>query len=85
MALPATALLTAQAASEGIVCQYATGASAMAEAPFLPGVFAYIAAHVPDRATAEDLTSEVFMRMIESIHRFAISKACSGPAIAARN
>ncbi len=37
MALPATVLLTAQAASEGTVCQYAAGASALAEAPFLPG------------------------------------------------
>ena len=34
---------------------------------FLPGVFAYIAARVPDRVTAEDLTSEVFLKMIEGI------------------
>jgi RNA polymerase sigma-70 factor (ECF subfamily) len=40
---------------------------------FLPGVFAYIAARVPDRTTAEDLTSEVFMRMIESIHHVRAS------------
>lgn len=34
---------------------------------FLPGVFGYIAARVPDRNTAEDLTSEVFLKMIEGI------------------
>ncbi len=28
---------------------------------FLAGVFGYIAARVPDRLTAEDLTSEVFL------------------------
>jgi RNA polymerase sigma-70 factor (ECF subfamily) len=36
---------------------------------FLPGVFAYMAARVPDRATAEDLTSEVFLKMVEGISR----------------
>lgn len=36
---------------------------------FLPGIFGYIAARVPDRATAEDLTSEVFLNMVESIRR----------------
>src|SRR5579885_2897185 len=36
---------------------------------FLPGIFGYIAARVPDRATAEDLTSEVFLSMVENIHR----------------
>jgi len=30
----------------------------------LPGVFAYSAARVPDRVTAEDLTSEVFLQMV---------------------
>ncbi len=34
---------------------------------FLPGVFGYIASRVPDRNTAEDLTSEVFLKMIEGI------------------
>jgi len=34
---------------------------------FLPGVFGYIATRVPDRLTAEDLTSEVFIKMIEGI------------------
>ncbi|HZR42209.1 MAG TPA: sigma-70 family RNA polymerase sigma factor, partial [Ktedonobacteraceae bacterium] len=34
---------------------------------FLPGVFSYIASRVPDRFTAEDLTSEVFLKMIEGI------------------
>lgn len=36
---------------------------------FLPGVFGYMAARVPDRSTAEDLTSEVFLKMVEGIHR----------------
>ena len=36
---------------------------------FLPGIFGYIAARVPDRATAEDLTSEVFIQMVEGIAR----------------
>jgi len=36
---------------------------------FLPGIFGYIAARVPDRSTAEDLTSDVFVQMVEGIHR----------------
>lgn len=36
---------------------------------YLPGVFGYIATRVPDRATAEDLTSEVFLKMVEGIAR----------------
>lgn len=35
---------------------------------FLPGIFGYIAIRVPDRATAEDLTSDVFLKMVEGIH-----------------
>jgi RNA polymerase sigma-70 factor (ECF subfamily) len=35
---------------------------------FLPGIFWYIAARVPDRSIAEDLTSEVFLEMVEGIH-----------------
>lgn len=34
---------------------------------FLSGIFGYIAARVPDRSTAEDLTSEVFLKMVEGI------------------
>jgi RNA polymerase sigma-70 factor (ECF subfamily) len=36
---------------------------------FLPGVYWYIAARVPDRGTAEDLTSEVFLEMVEGINK----------------
>ncbi|GHO95156.1 RNA polymerase sigma factor [Reticulibacter mediterranei] len=36
---------------------------------FLPGIFWYIAARVPDRSIAEDLTSEVFLEMVEGIHK----------------
>jgi RNA polymerase sigma-70 factor (ECF subfamily) len=36
---------------------------------FLPGVFSYIAARVPDRITAEDLTSDVFLKMVEGLHQ----------------
>lgn len=36
---------------------------------FLPGVFGYIAARVPDRTTAEDITSEVFLRVVEGVGR----------------
>lgn len=36
---------------------------------FLPGVYWYIAARVPDRGIAEDLTSEVFLEMVEGINK----------------
>ncbi len=36
---------------------------------FLPAVFGYIASRTADRSTAEDLTSEVFLKMVEGIHR----------------
>ncbi|HTK09037.1 MAG TPA: sigma-70 family RNA polymerase sigma factor [Ktedonobacteraceae bacterium] len=36
---------------------------------FLPGIYWYIAARVPDRESAEDLTSEVFLEMVEGIHK----------------
>ncbi len=36
---------------------------------FLPGIFGYIAARVPDRFLAEDLTSEVFLKMVEGLHQ----------------
>lgn len=36
---------------------------------FLPGIFGYIAARVPDRTIAEDLTSDVFLAMVENISR----------------
>ena len=44
---------------------------------FLPGVFGYIAARVPDRATAEDLTSDVFLQMVESISRLRANDEAS--------
>ena len=47
---------------------------------FLPGVFGYIAARVPDRATAEDLTSEVFLQMVESISRLRANDEASALA-----
>ena len=40
---------------------------------FLPGVFGYIATRVPDRTTAEDLTSEVFLKMVEGIGQLRTS------------
>lgn len=44
---------------------------------FLPGVFGYIAARVPDRATAEDLTSDVFLKMVEGINRLRATEEAS--------
>src|SRR5260221_13412208 len=43
----------------------------------LPGVFGYIAARVPDRTTAEDLTSDVFVQMVEHISRLRASDEAS--------
>src|SRR5260370_3183865 len=43
----------------------------------LPGVFGYIAARVPERATAEDLTSDVFLQMVESISRLRATNEAS--------
>ncbi len=40
---------------------------------FLPGMFGYIATRVPDRSIAEDLTSELFLKMIEGLHRVRTS------------
>lgn len=40
---------------------------------FLPGIFGYVATRVPDRATAEDLTSEVFLKMVEGIGQLRAS------------
>jgi RNA polymerase sigma-70 factor (ECF subfamily) len=40
---------------------------------FLPAIFGYIATRVPDRATAEDLTSEVFLKMVEGISHLRAS------------
>ncbi|HET8842596.1 MAG TPA: sigma factor, partial [Ktedonobacteraceae bacterium] len=36
---------------------------------FLPAIFGYMATRVPDRATAEDLTADVFLSMVEGIDR----------------
>jgi RNA polymerase sigma-70 factor (ECF subfamily) len=36
---------------------------------FLPGIFGYMASRTADRSTAEDLTSEVFLKMVEGIHK----------------
>ena len=36
---------------------------------FLPGVFGSIASRTADQSTAEDLTSEVFLKMVEGIHQ----------------
>ena len=35
---------------------------------FLAGIFGYISRRIPNRETAEDLTSDVFLQMIEGIH-----------------
>src|ERR1700680_3257409 len=44
-----------------------SGALSILYRHFLPGVFGYIATRVPDRATTEDLTSEVVLKMVEGI------------------
>jgi RNA polymerase sigma-70 factor, ECF subfamily len=40
---------------------------------FFPGIFSYITSHTSDRGTAEDLTSEVFLAMVEHIHQVKAS------------
>lgn len=37
---------------------------------YFPRVFAYVAYRVPTRQDAEDLTSEIFLKVVESIDRF---------------
>lgn len=37
---------------------------------FFPRVYAFLASKVSDRTDAEDLTSEVFMKVLENIHSF---------------
>ncbi len=44
---------------------------------FLPAVFGYIASRTADRSTAEDLTSEVFLKMVEGIHRIKANNEAS--------
>ena len=44
---------------------------------FLPCVFGYIATRVPDRSTAEDLTSEVFLKMVEGIEHIRATEEAS--------
>jgi RNA polymerase sigma-70 factor, ECF subfamily len=54
-----------------------TGAITALYHHFLPSVFGYIAARVPDRSTAEDLTSEVFLKMVEGIERVRATEEAS--------
>ena len=44
---------------------------------FLPAVFGYVASRTADRSTAEDLTSEVFLKMVEGIHRIKANNEAS--------
>lgn len=48
-------------------CQGESEALSLLYRRFLPGIFGYIAARVPQRVLAEDLTSEVFLKMVEGI------------------
>ena len=40
---------------------------------FLPGIFGYIATRMPDRATAEELTSDVFLQVV--VHMRLIARS----------
>lgn len=51
-------------------CQGESEALSLLYRHFLPGIFGYIAARVPQRVLAEDLTSEVFLKMVEGISQF---------------
>lgn len=50
-------------------CQGESEALSVLYRRFLPGIYGYIAARTPDRSIAEDLTSEVFLAMIENIYK----------------
>src|SRR5215472_1836781 len=57
---------------EGVLVRTRQGDSealSMLYTQFLHGIFGYIAMRVPDRATAEDLTSDVFLQVVEGIGR----------------
>src|ERR1700740_2245313 len=43
----------------------------------MPGIFSYIAMRVPTRVLAEDLTSEVFLAMVEGIHQLRANDEAS--------
>src|SRR5437899_3481629 len=44
---------------------------------FLPGVFGYIVSRTANRTIAEDLTSEVFLKMVEGIRRMKAQNEAS--------
>lgn len=50
-------------------CQGESEALSLLYRRFLAGIFGYIAARVSDRAIAEDLTSDVFLAMVENIYQ----------------
>jgi RNA polymerase sigma-70 factor (ECF subfamily) len=70
----------AQEGWSGGATHSALGADAVCELydRYQPKIFRYLWSHLPDRQTAEDLTGEVFIRMVHSLPSYRLAEASFG-------